>query len=362
MEIKSGISLAPYTTFKIGGKAKWFCVAESLDDLKEAIKFAADRGEQIFVFGGGSNILVSDKGFGGLAVKIEFKGMGIISDGNGSVTYQVAAGEYWDGFVQKTVDENLWGVENLSHIPGNVGGVAVQNAGAYGQEASQVIEQVTAFDILTGEIKKIANKDCKFGYRSSIFNNREKGRYVILSVKFKLSKTDKPNLSYRDLAKLFAGRQPAAAEIRQAIIKIRDKKFPYPSEAANGNAGSFFKNIVLDAETYGCVENIIKDRFGEEILGNMKKKVFHEPGGCLKIPAAFLLDICGLKDIRTGNAAINPGQPLVILNKTGQASAEEILGVAAIVRGKVFEKTGLKLCHEPELVGFSKAELEKLEN
>jgi len=361
IQIKEDEPLAPYTTFKIGGPAKYFCAVKDVDDLKEALAFAKGKGLPVFVLGGGSNVLISDKGFDGLVIKMELCGARILLEDDKEVILKVAAGEKWDGIVEMAVKNGWWGIENLSHIPGSCGAVVVQNVGAYGQEVRQTVKEVEVFDILDNTVKIMSNEDCGFGYRRSVFNGIEKGRYVILSVRFRFIKDGKPNLDYRDLKERFNGRNPSLRGIRQAVTEIRDKKYPFPQEAKNGNAGSFFKNVVLDAETYGCVEDLVKKNFGEGILSELRQRVFKEAES-IKIPAAFLLDICGLKDVQVGGAKINRNQPLVIINATGKATSKDVLDLIKKVRQTVCEKTGLKLAHEPELVGFSPGEIKEVEN
>jgi UDP-N-acetylmuramate dehydrogenase len=353
MRIKENEKLAPYTTFKIGGEAKFFCATKNETELRDAIKFANDKSLPMLFLGGGSNMLISDKGFEGLAILMDIKGLEV-QESDDFVILKVAPGEIWDSVVALAVKHNWWGIENLSHIPGKTGAIAVQNVGAYGQEAGQVVEEVTAFDLKTGELRDFSNQECGFGYRSSIFNGKEKGRYAIICTYLKLSKQPQPNLWYRDLNLLFAGRRPAISEIRQAIINIRDKKFPFPKESKNGNAGSFFKNAIIGREEYQKVKEAVEKNISRQAAETFEqKKISLKDEGHVKIPTALLLDICGLKGIKNKNAAINPNQPLVIINYTGKAKASDVLELAAQVLSKVKQKTGLTLQVEPELIGFS---------
>lgn len=355
LKILENQQLAPYTTFKIGGPARYFCVVKNEPELKEAALFAKSRHLPILILGGGSNMLVSDTGFEGLAIVVDFKGWEA-QDKKDHIILKVEAGEEWDKIVELAVSKGWWGIENLSHIPGKTGAIAVQNVGAYGQEASLVVEKVTVYDTKDGEIKDFAGQDCKFSYRSSIFNSEFKGRYIILQTYFKLSKIAQPNLWYRDLNIMFAGQNPSLSEIRAAVIKIRDKKFPFPTQAINGNAGSFFKNLILAGEKYEEAKIRVMDTLGNDLAGQMESKKINIHG-VVKIPAALLLDICGLKGIKFKNVAINPNQPLVIVNATGKAKAGEVLELAAKILKTVKEKTGLILEIEPELIGFPSADL-----
>lgn len=343
--------LAPYTTFKIGGPAAYFCVVNDQFDALEAYEFAGEHKLKTFVLGGGSNILVSDKGFNGLVIKVINKGIEVTSQDKNQVTLKAASGEVWDEAVKFAAKNNWWGIENLSHIPGSTGAIAVQNVGAYGQEASNVIESVTVFDKQTHAINSLSAAECGFEYRRSIFNTGKKGKYIIFDITFKLEKQGKPNLSYRDLAAKFEGKAPSIQEIRQAVIEIRDKKFPFPTHAKKGNAGSFFKNPILDKTSYDNLKQSIKENFSDEKADELEKKRFIEKNQ-IKLPAAFLMEICELKNLASGGAAINPSQPLVIVNQTGRATARDVLSLANRVKEAVASKTGIELEFEPELIGF----------
>jgi UDP-N-acetylmuramate dehydrogenase len=372
MQIKENEQLALYTTFKIGGPARWFCVVENQFDALEAFEFANGKNLKTFVLGGGSNILVSDQGFNGLVLKVVNKGIEVLSESANDVLLKVASGEVWDEVVKFAVTNSWWGIENLSHIPGSTGAIAVQNVGAYGQESSKVIEAVTVFNRETHQILSLAAAVCGFGYRRSIFNTADKGKYIIFDITFKLAKNGQPNLEYRDLKNYFgtsatlsvprmhSGHLPpggendkvlSLSEIRKAIIYIRDKKFPFPTEAKKGNAGSFFKNPILTADDYQDLQTKIVVGFGQASSDELGKKKFMD-NGQIKIPAAFLIELCGLKDLQSGGAAINKNQPLVIINQSGHATAKDVLGLANKIRQAVREKTGVDLKFEPELVGF----------
>lgn len=371
MQIKENEPLAPYTTFKIGGHARYFCVAKDEFDALQAFEFAKEKGLKTFVLGGGSNILISDEGFDGLVIKVLNKGMEVLSQDENQALLKVASGEVWDEVVKFAVTNNWWGIENLSHIPGQTGAIAVQNVGAYGQEAVDVIESVTLFDRNAGQIIKMPNADCGFGYRASIFNSGQKGRYIIFNIHFLLRKNGKPNLSYRDLKSYFDKQNTLSvasdatsppkgennkvlslSEIRKAIIYIRDKKFPFPVEAKNGNAGSFFKNIILTEGKYREVKIRVESSFGKEAVYGMENKKIAVDDGKIKLPTAFLIELLGLKNLQSGGAAINQAQPLVIINQTGQATAQDVLNLANNVKKVVYSKTGIELNFEPELIGF----------
>ena len=352
MQIKENILLAPYTTFKVGGPAKFFCVVKDQFDALEAYEFARKNGLNTFVLGGGSNILISDAGFDGLVMKVENKGVEVLKETDSNVLLKVASGENWDKLVSFAVKNNWWGIENLSHIPGSTGAIAVQNVGAYGQEAKNVIESVAVFDRDTHQILTLDKNDCGFEYRKSIFNSSQKGKYIIFSITFRLLKHGRPNISYRDLAIKFANSEPTLSEVRAAVIEIRNKKFPFPTKAENGNAGSFFKNPILDESNYTALLKTVANKFGQEVANLLNAKKFSGENQEIKIPAAYLMEICGLKGLSFGGAAINENQPLVIINQSGTATAADVIGLANVVKAKILEMTGVELKFEPELIGF----------
>ena len=370
IDIKKKVLLASFTTFKIGGPAKYFCEVENQFDALSAFEFAKEKNAAVLLLGRGSNMLISDEGFDGLVMRIVNKGIEIISDESGSrmesgmtesVLLKAASGEKWDEVIKFAVSNNWWGIENLSHIPGSVGAIAVQNVGAYGQEAKNVIASVTVFDVNDLSIKNLKAEECGFGYRSSIFNSTQKGRYIIFFITFKLSKTPCPILEYRDLKQRFSSGKPSIHDIRKAIIEIRDKKYPFPVKAKKGNAGSFFKNPVLNNRQFNDLKALLEQNFGHHTAEKLGSRVFRE-NGKFKVPAAFLLDICGLKDITEGGAKINHNQPLVIINETGKAMAKDVLALAKRVLKSVYDKTNIKLNIEPELVGFSQNELKTFDS
>ncbi|HYV33237.1 MAG TPA: UDP-N-acetylmuramate dehydrogenase [Candidatus Limnocylindria bacterium] len=351
MQILENVILAPYTTFKIGGPAKFFCVVKDQFEALTAYEFAKQKNLKTLVLGGGSNILVSDKGFDGLVVKIVNKGIEIVSETQSRIQLRVASGEVWDEVVSFAVKNNWWGLENLSHIPGSTGAIAVQNVGAYGKEASEIIESVTVFNTESRNILNLSNRECNFTYRSSIFNSTQKGKYIIFYINFNLEKNGQANLSYRDLKAKFGTKQPSIGEVRDAVIEIRDTKFPFPTTAVKGNAGSFFKNPILNKEEYDRLKETIAKNFADAKAEELEKKRFSE-GSQVKVPAAFLMDICQLKQLESGGAAINLNQPLVIINQSGQATAADVLSLANKVKAEVQAKTGIELKFEPELIGF----------
>ncbi|MBK9313556.1 MAG: UDP-N-acetylmuramate dehydrogenase [Acidobacteria bacterium] len=225
MDIKQFIPLAPYTSLQVGGPARYFTEITHESEVPEALGFAADQSLHIFILGGGSNLVVPDEGFPGLVIRLSIRGIDWTDDGD-SVTAIAGSGEEWDAFVEAAVERGLSGIECLSGIPGLVGGTPVQNVGAYGQEVSETIRSVHAYDRQQKRIVQLSNAECSFRYRTSIFNTTERDRYIVLRVRFALSRDGKPAICYPDLQRYFAGSnsRPALSEIRKAVLEIRTGK------------------------------------------------------------------------------------------------------------------------------------------
>lgn len=357
LDLKTYYPLKQFTTLKIGGPAKYFFEIHLVEDVFQALSFAQGRELNVFILGGGSNVMVSDRGFDGIVLKMNTKGVNILEENEQKIKLKVAAGECWDEFVAQAVRNEWWGIENLSHIPGNVGAVAIQNVGAYGQEASDVIDAVEVCDIATGDVKIIPNKDCHFSYRTSIFNTEMKGQFVILHTVFTLKKHGKPHMNYPDVKEYFKGNPtPTLLQIREAIIHIRERKLPDPKHL--GNAGSFFKNLILSEKDFKQVKERFNFSSGNETVSKFEtlRRKFSTAAG-IKLPTAFLLDVCGLKGTRVGGAALYDTHPLIIVNATGTATAHDVMSLMKTVRQSVFQHTGVEVFPEPTLLGFSEEEL-----
>lgn len=338
MEIEENIPLAPLTTLKIGGPARYFVRASSEEELIEAVAYASTHSLPLFVLGGGSNILVSDAGFDGLVIQIAIRGISASDHGS----FAVGAGEDWDGFVEHAVNHNFAGIECLSGIPGLVGGTPVQNVGAYGQEVSTTIRVVRCFDRTTQTIAELANEGCGFSYRRSIFNSTERDRYIVLSVEFGLVPEGEPLLVYKDLVEHFQHCEPSLLKVRQAVLKIRRAKSMVidPEDPNSRSAGSFFKNPVVERSVF----EIIKTEFD---------RVPHfDAGDMVKIPAAWLIENAGLhKGFRLGNAGISSNHTLALIN-CGSATAAEMIALKNLIQNHVAERFGIALEPEPIMVGF----------
>jgi UDP-N-acetylmuramate dehydrogenase len=341
--VQQNVALAPLTTLKIGGDARFFVRAETEIQVAAAFDFAKENDFELFVLGGGSNVLVADEGFDGLVLQIALKGVEINEN---LVTVQ--AGEDWDGFVRFCVENRLQGVECLSGIPGLTGGTPVQNVGAYGQEVSETITRVRVFDRQSREILELTNADCRFDYRASIFNTTAKNRFIVLSVTFALTKDAAPKIAYKDLQTYFADRQPDLAEAREAVLKIRARK---SMVIDNGDpnaksAGSFFKNPIVPGEKFAEIVAIAAK------LGIENVPSFTVGENFLKIPAAWLIENAGFhKGYVKNGVGISTRHTLALINRGG-ATAREIIDLKDEIQTKVREKFGVELTPEPVFVGF----------
>jgi UDP-N-acetylmuramate dehydrogenase len=318
----------------------------------EALQFARSRGCPVFILGGGSNLVVSDSGFSGLVIKIELTGIRPTeNEGNG--TYSVAAGVEWDTFVQYCTDRNLAGIECLSGIPGTVGGTPVQNVGGYGEEVSDVIARVTTLNRYSGQIEEFSNADCRFGYRSSLFNTTLRDRYIVLNVDFALRTDGLPRILYPDLQKQFAEGvlPPSIADVREAVLRERRAKAMVLNNADpdTRSAGSFFKNPVLNTET------VIAAELGARACGVLSPSEsiprFPASPGKDKIPAAWLIERAGFyKGYMHRNAGISTKHALALVNRGG-ATAHDILDLMRMIQDQVGAIFGIELHPEPVFVG-----------
>lgn len=354
-EIRRDEPLKPFTTFKVGGPARFFAGAATRDDFLQALRFARQQDLYVFLLGGGSNILVSDSGFEGLAIHPVGRGIATETVESEKLMLRIEAGEPWDDVVRRAVEEGFWGIESLSHIPGQAGAAIVQNIGAYGQQISDVFKSATVMQVATGNVVKASAADCGFGYRRSIFNSGIGNGLIILQIELVLSRLARLDLRYPDVRDHFKERgieRPSVQQVRDAIIEIRDRKFPFPREEKGGNAGSFFKNLVLSEAEFEILRANIQRNFSTA-EGKRLEEIHKRSGfsSTVKIPTAFLIDICGLKGHREGGARVNATQPLVLLNDGG-ATAHDVLTLAGCVRRAVHARTGMAISLEPELIGF----------
>src|SRR5262245_37192618 len=261
--IQENVPLAPLTTLRIGGPARFFAEAREEDELLAAFSFAEQRSLPIFILGGGSNALVADEGFPGLVVRVALKGVAWRDDGD-EVIVTARAGEDWDELARQCVERDLAGVECLSGIPGSVGGTPIQNVGAYGQEVSETITSVRVFDRLAGVFAELSNEECQFSYRASVFNTTARDRYVVTAVAYALKPHGEPAIRYLDLKNFFShvSVRPSLGMTREAVRDIRARKamLIMPDDPDCRSAGSFFKNPVVTSDTFARIEDIARER------------------------------------------------------------------------------------------------------
>lgn len=347
MNILDNVPLAPLTTLGIGGKARFFMRVENPEEIAPAIRFAENRELPLFILGGGSNVLISDNGWPGLVLQIGISG--IKHQHRGKIWFEVGAGEDWDGFVAHCVSRNCAGIECLSGIPGSVGGTPVQNVGAYGQEVSETIVSVLAFDRAEDRIRELSAKDCGFSYRSSAFNTSRRERYVVLRVTYCLTPGGPATLRYGDLQKHFADKstRPSLSEVRNAVLAIRASKgmLIEPGDPDSRSAGSFFKNPILTSQQFVELSLRAMDR-------NLQVPAYPALSEQKKISAAWLVENSGFaKGYVKGHAGISTKHALALVNRGG-ASAAEIIGLKNEIQEGVKAAWGISLEPEPVFAGF----------
>jgi UDP-N-acetylmuramate dehydrogenase len=348
IEIRENVPLAPLTTLGVGGAARFFVKARSVAEVEQAVAFARDGELDLFVLGGGSNLVISDRGFDGLVVQIAIEGIDE-SQHQGRVLLDAGAGVNWDEFVALCMAGGYGGVECLSGIPGSVGGTPVQNVGAYGQEVSETIVSVLAYDLAEERVRELAKSECGFSYRTSIFNSSQRGRYVILRVTYELKPDAEPKLDYTDLQKHFAEHNGTLtiAEMRDAVLKVRASKGMVisPGDPNSRSAGSFFKNPVLSAEQYEELAQRAAAR-------GLKVPSYPALSQQSKVPAAWLVENSGFhKGYQKGSVGISTKHALAIVNRGG-ATAADITALRDDIQAKVEQMWGVRLQPEPVFVGF----------
>ncbi len=324
MQVQERVLLGPLTTFCIGGAAKYFVRVKNITELRESLDFSKSRNLEILFFGGGSNVLLSDAGFNGLVVKIEITGV----EKKGEMLI-ASAGESWDALVERAVREGLWGIENLSGIPGTVGAAPVQNIGAYGSEIKDTLAWVEAFDTHNRQVVRLQNADCAFDYRTSRFK-KEPERFVIVRAAFALKKNGTPNASYKDLSDIGNSSLP---EIRAKVLAIRAGKFPDLEK--EGTAGSFFLNPVVSAQQ------------AAELLQKYPNLPNFPAEQGQKVSLAWIFDnILQIKGLSVGGARLYEKQPLCIVASRDACSAD-VAELAQKVAELVQNKLGITI--EPEV-------------
>jgi UDP-N-acetylmuramate dehydrogenase len=338
MNIIENVKISELTTFRTGGNARFFCEVLNEEDIKKAFNFIEEKKLSFFIIGNGSNLLFSDKDFGGLLIKNSMKGIKIDSDNQDSKIISVLAGENFDDLIDFVIKNNLSGIENLWNIPGTVGASVVQNIGAYGVEIKDYIISVEGIDMNNFEKFLFKNEDCNFGYRESIFKKNK--NLLITKVYFKLNKKFIPNLKYSGLKEKFLNEKEITLEkVKLAIEEIRKDKLP--DWKVLGTAGSFFKNPIVSIDKYEEINKKYPDL-----------PTFPTDNDFVKISLGYVLDkICNIKGFRIGDVGFYEKQALVIVNYKN-AKAEEIISLVKLAEEKVFEKIGIKIEREVELIGF----------
>jgi len=338
VNIRENISLRPYHTFHTEVKARRFAEAGSTDELRRILDSYGD--EPVLFLGEGSNVLFLND-FEGTVIRNEIKGLNEIRLNDREVLWEIGGGENWHETVRRAVERNLAGMENLALIPGKAGTAPVQNIGAYGREIKDILHSCDVLDLHTGKTRTFSNSDCAFGYRQSLFKQPEnRGRYFIYRIRVRLTRNGEPVTTYRALQEYFRRHgivRPDIKDVFNAVVSIRREKLPDPAET--GNAGSFFKNPVVDEAFF----RVYIERYPEAPYYALPDKRY-------KIPAGWLIDRAGWKGYREGDAGVHPKQALVLVNY-GNASGRDIYRLSEKIRRDISDKYGIDLEREVTLVG-----------
>jgi UDP-N-acetylmuramate dehydrogenase len=353
MEIKRNEPIAPYTTLGLGGPARFFALAYSVEQLREALAFARKERVPVFVLGGGSNIIAPDAGFEGLIVKVGIRGVRTEASGN-STEVTAGAGEEWDSIVRYCIERGLAGIECLSGIPGFVGAAPIQNVGAYGQEVKDTIVGVSAIDRKTMTDIRLTNAECVFGYRQSRFKAQDADRFIITEVTFRVRPNGRPEIRYPELKRYLESSvhlddlpsgKPALEAVRAGVLALRKSKSMVldPSDPHSRSVGSFFMNPIL---TEGEFQRL-QERFASHGSGGSIPSFAAESG--VKVPAAWLIEHSGFaKGYRRGGVGISLHHSLALVNYGG--STRELLALAQEIQDGVLTTFGITLQREPVIV------------
>jgi UDP-N-acetylmuramate dehydrogenase len=339
MQIQQNVSLKPYNTFRINSAARYFTKFTSVEDVEELFSFyTKNKLTNTLILGGGSNLLFTQD-YNGLVAKNEMMGINVIKEDAQHIYVKAGAGENWHQFVLYCIENNYAGVENLSLIPGNVGASPMQNIGAYGVEIKDVFYELEGYDIEDKKLRTFTNRDCEFGYRESIFKRKYKDKVIITSVTFRLNKTPTFNTSYgainQELEKSGV-KELSIAAISQAVINIRRSKLPDP--AMIGNAGSFFKNPAVTKAKFETLKQEYPNLVGYPL--NAAE---------VKLAAGWLIEQCGWKGYRRGDAGCHGAQALVLVNY-GEANGTDIYNLSTEIMNSVEEKFGVFLEREVNVI------------
>lgn len=338
MEIKENFNIQKLNTFGIKVDAKYFVEVASIQELEETIVYTEQLNLPMLVLGGGSNLLFTSN-FPGVVIKINLKGIDLLKEDDQHYYIKAYAGENWDDFVGYCCNTGYSGLENLSLIPGNIGASPIQNIGAYGVEVKDHFEELEFYDFTSKQVKTINKTTCEFGYRNSIFKNELKNKGVVISVTFKLDKNPIFKTEYgaiNDELDRMSVKDCTAIDIRNAVIHIRESKLPDPDEI--GNSGSFFKNPVVPLQKYESLSKQFPDLVS-----------FKQADNSYKLAAGWLIDQCGWKGYRKGDAGVHVKQALVLVNY-GNATGKDILSLANEVSASVLSKFGVILEKEVNII------------
>lgn len=336
-QIIADADLTPLNTFGLPGRARWLAAVAGETDvaaLRARLEWALPR----LILGGGSNVVLTGD-FDGLVLKVAVPGRRLAGEEAGAWLVEAGAGEPWHDFVRWTLDQGWGGLENLSLIPGTVGAAPVQNIGAYGLELAERFAWLEAVDLASGAVVRLDGAACRFGYRDSLFKQEGAGRYLILRVVFRLPKAWRPVTAYADVAQELAAREiaaPTPADISDAVMAVRRRKLPDPAEI--GNAGSFFKNPVVEAEAHARL-----------VAAHPGLPAYLQADGRVKLAAGWLIDQCGWKGRALGPVGTHPRQALVLVNRGG-ATGADVGRTAAAIQADVRARFGVELEPEPVFV------------
>jgi len=337
-EILKKISLKPCHTFQLDASAEYWVELHQPDDILKLMDTPVFHRENRFVLGGGSNVLFTQD-FPGLIIKNSISGIEIISENHRHVVLRTGAGVVWDDLVKYAVGRGWGGLENLSMIPGLTGAAPIQNIGAYGVELESTFISLDAVHLKSGITESFDRDMCRFGYRDSIFKRTHKGTHLITHITLKLNKSPEVNLNYGNLKEILVSEginHPDIRDVSMAVRKIRASKLPDP--AITGNAGSFFKNPVISAEQFDSLRSIHSDIPS------------YPAGNRVKIPAAWLIDQCGFRGKRLGDAGVHERHALILVNH-GKATGSDLIGLASAIQQEVSERFGVTLEPEVNIVG-----------
>jgi UDP-N-acetylmuramate dehydrogenase len=350
--LTENIPLAPMTTLGIGGPARYFADAASPDALTAGVEWVRSRNIPLFVLGGGSNVVIADTGFPGLVLRVSIRGVETRFDAD-EVIITAGAGEEWDPLVARCVAEDWAGFECLSGIPGRVGATPIQNVGAYGQDTSETLSSVEVFDLANEKLVNLSAIDCEFGYRTSRFKTRDRGRFVITRVVYRLAIGDKPAVRYPELQRYLADRglnQPTLSDVREAVLTLRRRKAMVidPNDIDSRSVGSFFVNPTVSRDEFERMKRQLAT-LGVESEG---MPTFPATDGRVKLSAAWLIERAGIERGYThGDVGTSTKHALAIINRGG-GTARAVVELKELIQNRVREKFSIELTPEPVFVGF----------